>query len=848
MPMKPHKGESQDDFMGRCVPEMMGDGKRDQDQAVAACLQIWRDNKKEATMSEFADPGYRSDGKKRYPLDTPDDIRCSWYLINTKNKEYNEAQLSRIKLRITAAWKTQIGKEGPPTDKTVIAFLRKEVVQKADVPDPDDGESHEDFMDRCMDECDDMADDDAEEACQMAWDDAQDNGDDKAAGLVMHKTRSTEGSGMEFILSDATPDRFGDIVEPAGWKITQFKKNPIALFNHQSSFPIGKWEDIKAGPTDLRAKLVLAPRGTSDRIDEIRNLIDADILRATSVGFKPIKYEPLEDTDNFGVRYTEQELMECSVVAVPANPNALAVAKSLGVSRETLRMVFGEDASRSIVQRSFTPAVRGEDANKRRAVSEKKPGEHAEIKPGEGKGKSMLLSQRIQEAQKKVLSLQDNLDKHLESYGEDPTEEQMVLTEDFTAKIENAQRNLKSLQAAEARNGERAEDPAALARSGKDLIKLPPGLVLPKKKAEPLDYLFRAALVMGKSKSEGQSIDAIRQRIYGDDEVTRVMCDMILKATSAPAMTTVTGWAAELVRTIWADFMQVLLPVSIYPQLAAKGLALTFGANGRIVIPTRNLTPSISGSFVGEGQPIPVRQGAFASQTLTPKKMAVITTWTREMDEYSIPAIEGLLRQAILEDTAIAMDAVLIGANVATAIAPPGLRSYQTGLTPSAAGVGFPNFVADYKALYGGLLNLTNGNVRRPTILINPIQGLAISMIQPPAAATPLFPFIVMMDAGRLLKADLIESANVPPGMVIMVDAADFVTAGAEGPRMEISDQATLHMEDTTPQDITGGTPSPAVPVKSMWQTDSLALRMIMRMNWILRRPVVSWMTGVQWG
>jgi hypothetical protein len=57
-------------------------------------------------------------------------------------------------------------------------------------------------------------------------------------------------------------------------------------------------------------------------------------------------------------------------------------------------------------------------------------------------------------------------------------------------------------------------------------------------------------------------------------------------------------------------------------------------------------------------------------------------------------------------------------------------------------------------------------------------------------------------------------------------------------------------MEDTTPADIVEG-PSPgtpAFPVKSMWQTDSLALRLIMRMNWIMRRPVVSWMTGVQWG
>jgi hypothetical protein len=33
-----------------------------------------------------------------------------------------------------------------------------------------------------------------------------------------------------------------------------------------------------------------------------------------------------------------------------------------------------------------------------------------------------------------------------------------------------------------------------------------------------------------------------------------------------------------------------------------------------------------------------------------------------------------------------------------------------------------------------------------------------------------------------------------------------------------------------------------------MWQTDSLALRLIMFMNFIMRRPVVAWTSSVAWG
>ena len=53
---------------------------------------------------------------------------------------------------------------------------------------------------------------------------------------------------------------------------------------------------------------------------------------------------------------------------------------------------------------------------------------------------------------------------------------------------------------------------------------------------------------------------------------------------------------------------------------------------------------------------------------------------------------------------------------------------------------------------------------------------------------------------------------------MIALDAADFVAVGGDVPCFEVPDQATLHMEDTTPLDIsTPGTPNVvAAPVKSI--------------------------------
>ena len=203
---------------------------------------------------------------------------------------------------------------------------------KTKQPEPDPGESYEDFMDRCMEN-------DDEETCQIAW-------DDRAAKGVVHKTHAAKVSDMEFVMSDETPDRMDDIIMSDGWDLDNFKRNPIALFGHRSDFPIGKWTNLRVEGKQLKGKLELAPAGTSERIDEIRKLIEADILRAVSVGFRPKEHTQLDSKNPFsGLRFTKQELVETSLVSVPANPNALAIAKSLGVSPATMEVVFAEQCA-----------------------------------------------------------------------------------------------------------------------------------------------------------------------------------------------------------------------------------------------------------------------------------------------------------------------------------------------------------------------------------------------------------------------------------------------------------------------------------------------------------------------
>ena len=685
---------------------------------------------------------------------------------------------------------------------------------------PDDDETYEDFMDRCMD-----ATDGDDFTCQLAW-------DERGAKGVVHKTSVSPGHGVEFILSDATPDRMGDVIDADGWDLTNFNKNPVALFNHRSDFPIGKWNNLRVANGKLRGHLQLAPEGTSDRIDEIRRLVDADILRAVSVGFMPIKSEPLTK-DSHGTRFLNSELVETSLVAIPANPNALAVARSLNISRDTVAMVFagkGNTKDQSTVRRGFN-------------------GGQAERPPVRKNRTMSPLTKRIEETEARLVQLRDGLTAHLESVDdENVTDTDLATTQEFNKKIADQEALYESLKQSETKLGKTTEagDGSTRTITSKTGERRP--FALAPKKMEPLEFLVRAGTVRALARSMQISIDEARIKAYGEDEVTKAVCDLTLKAASAPAMTTVTGWAAELVQQIVTDLMPTLLPSAVYPTLSSLGLQLTFGRNGRIIIPTRSLTPTVAGSFVGEGAPIPVRQAAFTSQTLTPKKMAVISTWTREMDEHSIPAIEGLLREAIQQDTAVSIDSVLLDTNAATAIRPAGLRNGIVGLTPTAGG-GFDALIGDLKGLTGAILTATNGNIRNMVFIMNPQQALSIGFIQPPNPSG-LFPFRDEINNNRLNGRPLIQSGTVPLGTVICLDAADYVSINGDTPRFEISDQATLHMEDTSPANIgsAGTPPVVAAPVQSMFQTDSLALRLILPMNWAMRRQgVVAWVAGVTW-
>lgn len=636
------------------------------------------------------------------------------------------------------------------------------------------------------------------------------------------------GDPLEFVMSDDSVDRMGDVIEANGWKLDNFRKNPIALFGHSSGFPIGKWSEVVVRGNQLIGRLALI-EPVSERMREVHAAVDAGVLRAVSVGFHPSKYEPLEGSKVGGLRFIEQELVECSLVSVPANPNALALAKSLGISPQGQRLIFGvsADGDRALRQRGF------------RGVS-------APTVPRKSQPMNQL-SERIQAAQAELVDLQDKL-----AATDDLTE-----TKDLTTRIEETKEQIAVYTRAEKALGNES-DPITIVPSSRTQI-IPPNSgggsarpkawALPKKKEEGPGYLYirhcvGVAVAHVTKRPLGQVMQE-RYGHYGDWEVTKEVNDWYVRAATAPATTGTTGWAAELATTMYGDYIESLMPGGIYGPLSARGFRTTLGRFAQISMPTRVATPTVAGSFVGEGAPIPVRQAAFTAVTLGLKKMAVIVSYTRELAEHSTPQIEQIIRQLIQDDTQIAVDTVLIDATAFTSIRPSGLRAGVSATTATTGG-GFAALVGDIKALIGVLA--AANSLRSPTWIMNPVQAVSISLTQ---NAGGDFPFKQEINGNTLQGYPVIVSSTVPSGMVILLDAADFMSVSGDDPRFDVSDQATLHFEDTTPLQITTGAQGSAVaatPVRSMFQTDSLALRMILPMNWAMRRTgVIAWTQSVTW-
>ena len=151
---------------------------------------------------------------------------------------------------------------------------------------------------------------------------------------------SPEGGDLmqAWTLSTKRVDSYRDTVDPDGWALEDYARNPVVLFAHKAdALPVGRdmgaWIEkgvALKGVTRFTAPDLYAFGAT------VGKLVAAGVLNATSVGFEPLEFEPSEERsteDSWlpAFDFKRQALREYSIVPVPANMDALADGRAKGV-------------------------------------------------------------------------------------------------------------------------------------------------------------------------------------------------------------------------------------------------------------------------------------------------------------------------------------------------------------------------------------------------------------------------------------------------------------------------------------------------------------------------------------
>lgn len=154
--------------------------------------------------------------------------------------------------------------------------------------------------------------------------------------IVYRDATIAKQEGKQWVMSDMTLDRDQEQIDPEGWDLKEFKKNPVLLWSHEWMRPaIGHIDNAKIDKKigALVGEAVFDPQEVDEFAWMIGQKVELGTIRAGSVGFKPIKVEiPADDDDKESDKtkkpkrprliYRKQELWEFSICNIPSNPNA----------------------------------------------------------------------------------------------------------------------------------------------------------------------------------------------------------------------------------------------------------------------------------------------------------------------------------------------------------------------------------------------------------------------------------------------------------------------------------------------------------------------------------------------
>jgi HK97 family phage major capsid protein/HK97 family phage prohead protease len=626
------------------------------------------------------------------------------------------------------------------------------------------------------------------------------------------------------VATTPTPDRLNDVIEPLG---ASYQKEIPLLWQHDRYAPVGITSLGKATkkgiPFEARLPKVKESGTLRDRIEEAVQSMKYRLVSAVSIGFRVID-DAMEFLDNGGILFQKTEIMELSLVTIPAQMEAtITSVKSLD---QGVRAALGKPHA----VKKTTDSSAGASAPTTRKETKMKVGEQI-----------TAFESRRTTAETRMEAIMEKAGEEDRTLDAAEQEEYDTLVLDVDAMGSHLKR-LRALETAQALKSKTVTGGTAEAASqSRDPVITAGHDILPK----GMEFArYARCLILAKGNLM-QAHEIAKQNFPDNPRVHNV-----LKAAVSAGTTSDPTWAAPLVdyQRLADEFIEFLRPQTIIGQFGVGGVP----SLRRIPFNVRmgRQTSGGSGYWVGQGAAKPLTKFDYDDVTLRWAKVANIAVITEELARFSNPSADGLVRQALADALRERMDIDFVDPDKAevTNISP---ASIINGVTPiTSSGTSVANARTDIAALIGAFvgtgLPLTTG-----VFIGSTATALALSMAQN-ALGQPAFPGTTIR-GGTLSGLSFIVSEYMTQlgdsgggAPLILVNASDVFLADDGQFTIDASREASLEMSDAP----TGTSVTPTgTSLVSMFQTNSIALKAERFVNWKKRREgAAQWIDNANYG
>lgn len=617
------------------------------------------------------------------------------------------------------------------------------------------------------------------------------------------------------IATTPSTDRMGDVVEPLGAK---FAAEIPLLWQHQHDQPVGHVRFGKATQNGIPFTATIAKIAEAGelqaRVDLAWQSVKSQLVRAVSIGFRALEYA---FKDEGGIHFLKTEILELSLVTVPANVDCTITSiKSIdtGLLAATGQPLPDKADLTGAKQVPTTPVASGR--SKTAPVVKSFP-----PKPKEG---TMNIAEQIKQFQATRQAKAARMTEIMTKAADTGT----TLDAEQSEEYDNLDAELKSIDTHLVRLNAMEKSMALAATTLKTgTVDRPVNSPTVVRKSPDSDEKFegqnftRMVIAKTLARIEDKSAIGIAAERWGKSNPQLVQ---VIKAAVAGGGTESGEWGAELAQAdtrYTGDFIDFLYAQTIFDRLPLREVPANVHIKGQ--------DGAATAYWVGQSKSIPVSKADFSDVTLSRLKVAALAVISKELLRDSSPSAELLVRDALVQASAQRVDQTFLSSSAAVAnVSPAGILN---GLTAgSTAGNDVEGLITDIKALYAGFIAANNAS----GLQLVTTESLAKSVsLMTNAMGNFAFPGVTAA-GGSLLGDPLVAGGNVGAGDMILLKPSDIYKIGDRGVEVSLSTEAAIEM-DNAPAGASD-TPVANGSVVSMFQTDSVAIKVVRPLNYAKRR------------